>query len=359
MENTILHLHLYLYTDKLINIARQNIKKMKSYGFKILITSGLHVPEDFYDFCDYIFIDHENIQFTKKYISNNEVNFFMHEYNIELYYKRNYQQKHALAVLNSIIKGCKIAELLGYKNILKLVYDCDLGEKSFEKIKECCFLLENSNHDMILYEDINDFTISGQIFYYKTKPMLSLFENIDNENEYERNTLNLGHGNVILDLEKFMYNFIKNSPKNILFLDNKVFFDDYPDTQFNEILSTKSESDKSGFMYDVMHVVDKDKILNDEICLSVYNQQSDNTNTVIFNIFGENYELITTKQLNCNFFKGWSYHIYNVKENNIKYVETHHLESDDKKTYTLYYAKNLLTIISNDKIIDSKIIFTK
>jgi hypothetical protein len=333
MGKTLINLHLYLYNDHLINIARTNIKKIKSYGFDILVTSALELPSDFYQFCDYIFIDHENPQFTKKYSIHKPVNFFTETDTIKLTYTRYYQQLHSLPVLKAMVKGCKIAQTLGYENVIRLVYDCELGIESSNSIYKYIDTIESKNHDMIVYENIRDndtdSDISTQIMYYKIKPFLELFDGTDNEDSYITNTKKLGYGNVVLDLEIFLYRFIKNSTKNILFLDGPLFLSEYNDSLFNQILSTKDDVDSSGFLYDVMLVDGKDN----EIALSVYNQHTNNKNTIKFEGFDFYGNNVFTETLRVNDYGMWSWSIKNLNEVSINTIKTTHLETLIEKNY--------------------------
>jgi hypothetical protein len=232
-----------------------------------------------------------------------------------------------------MVKGCKIAQTLGYENVIRLVYDCELGIESSNSIYKYIDTIESKNHDMIVYENIRDndtdSDISTQIMYYKIKPFLELFDGTDNEDSYITNTKKLGYGNVVLDLEIFLYRFIKNSTKNILFLDGPLFLSEYNDSLFNQILSTKDDVDSSGFLYDVMLVDGKDN----EIALSVYNQHTNNKNTIKFEGFDFYGNNVFTETLSVNNYGMWSWLIKNLNEVSINTIKTTHLETSIEKTY--------------------------
>lgn len=350
-NKTIVHLHLYLYNDSLKDIARKNIKIMKNYGFNILVTSGLPLPEDFYDFCDYIFIDHDNLQFNGSYKSLKPVNFFINNSFMSMNFGRNYQQRHALAVIHSIVKGCHLCKLLGYDNVIKLVYDCFLGTNSADKIKEIVSEIENDNYEMVLYENLrsdidgDNSDISGQILYYKVDSFLDVFKNLVNENEYVRLSKNIGFEGVILDLETLLYRYLKNSTKKIKFLEEDSFFVDYNDTKFNEVLSTKSETDESGFLYDVSYFIEKGIESNDTVALCVYNQHYPIFNSVEFKIFDYDNNLIDTKYMEARLVGVWSYHTINI--NNVKRIETLHHNSGNVKNYEIKINNGMIEIIVN------------
>ena len=349
MENkTILHLHLYLYNENLKKIARDNIKKMKSYGFKVLVTSGLPLPEDFYEFCDYIFIDHDNLQFKRKYKSLKPVNFFMNTGSVSMNFGRNYQQRHALAVIHSIVKGCHLAKLLGYENIIKLVYDCKLGVESANKIKEIVSEIENDNFEMIFYENLrsdidgDNSDISGQILYYKVDPFLEIFGKLINENEYVRLSEKIGFEGVILDLETLLYRYLKNSTKNIKYLDESLFFSDYNDSKFNQVLSTKSETDESGFLYDVSYLVESGNTVNDRVALCVYNQHYPLLNSVEFKIYDYNDNQIDSRFMETKDAGYWVFDIYYI--DNVKKIETFHTNSGVIKQYEITHNDGVINI---------------
>lgn len=358
-NNSIVHLHLYLYNDVLKKIAIENIKKIKSYGFKILITSGLPLPEEFYEFCDYIFIDHDNLQFKKKYKSFKPVNFYISNSYMSMNFLRNYQQKHALAVIHSIIKGCHLSKLLGYENIIKLVYDCELGVESANKIKEVVSALENNECEMIFYENIrsdidgDNSDISGQILYYKVEPFLDIFKNVVSEEEYNRLSTDIGFGEIILDLETLLYRYLKKSTKKIKYLEENSFFTDYHDTQFNKVLSTKSQTDESGFLYDVGHFIEKSNHLNDRVSLLIYNQHYPQLNSVEFKVFNYNDELIDTKVLTVKEVGFWSFDVVNI--DNVKRIETLHINSGIIKNYNIEMKNGLLEISVNGEEVHSNI----
>lgn len=349
MDHTILHIHVYLYNEILINIARENIKKLKDYGFKILVTSGLGLPSDFYEICDYIFIDHENPLFTKKYKPNKSVFFFYETNDVKLEYHRYYVQFHCLAVLRSIVKGCKLINALGFKNVIRLNYDCSLGTKSFESLKYYSELLQSSYHNMIVYENIReiieDSDLSLQVVFYKCSSIIDLFNELDTEETYLSQTKKMGYGETILDLERFMYNVIKSSDENILYLKGDLFFQDYSDTNFNSVLCT----DTSGFLFDVNYVYEKDTYIKNKIAITCYNQHSSNLNSIQYELYDEHWNLILLNNLSCSYHNEFAWEIYDYVDLKIKYIKITDINYNEIKFYELSFTNDLVIFSKNEQ----------
>ena len=70
MDKFVIHIHLYLTSTETELTAFNNLKRLKSNGFKILITSPKLIPLYFYQYIDHFYYDNENqiVVYVSKYV---------------------------------------------------------------------------------------------------------------------------------------------------------------------------------------------------------------------------------------------------------------------------------------------------
>jgi hypothetical protein len=239
MNNIIVHIHLFLNKPNLEQIAYDNIKFIKQCGFKVLVTFPKILPERFYDIIDIFYYDKENQLFEDAYTDVEVMYHYTKTADFSLYLGVKEVQKHGLAVLRSMIKGCEVASLNNIKYIMRIEFDDILGIKSIENIKNVIYDLENKSYDFDLIRNIYSYytDISVHLMFYDCKKFLEVFGQIKNESDYKKELCNLGICNKSTMLETFIYlmaDHYKNDKKlNINYHNTSDLQSLYYDTNFN------------------------------------------------------------------------------------------------------------------------------
>ena len=82
MDKFVIHIHLYLTSTETELTAFNNLKRLKSNGFKILITSPKLIPLYFYQYIDHFYYDNENQMMELEYKkANSKVNSWINKNN--------------------------------------------------------------------------------------------------------------------------------------------------------------------------------------------------------------------------------------------------------------------------------------
>lgn len=345
MDNIIVHIHLFLNKPNLEQIAYDNIKFIKECGFKVLITSPKILPERFYDIIDIFYYDKENQLFEDSYTDVEVMYHYTKTPDLSLYLGVKEVQKHGLAVLRSMIKGCEVASLNNIKYIMRIEFDDILGIKSIENIKNVIHDLENKSYDFDLIRNIYSYytDISVHLMFYDCKKFLEVFGQIKNESDYKKELCNLGICNKSTMLETFIYlmvEYYKNDKKlNINYHNTSDLNSLYYDTNFNVHQNCFSLVD--GLLTDVSYVY-KNGVTQNKLGLASRNFANENGLMVQFYIIYKNggtYTLyMNTGGINC-----WNVH-YIEDADTIDYVYIKHGEKDFYKKYYISNSESTLTI---------------
>lgn len=345
MDNIIVHIHLFLNKPNLEQIAYDNIKFIKQCGFKVLITSPKILPERFYDIIDIFYYDKENQLFEDSYTDVEVMYYYTKTPDLSLYLGVKEVQKHGLAVLRSMIKGCEVASLNNIKYIMRIEFDDILGIKSIENIKNVIHDLENKSYDFDLIRNIYSYytDISVHLMFYDCKKFLEVFGQIKNESDYKKELCNLGICNKSTMLEAFIYlmvEYYKNDKKlNINYHNTSDLNSLYYDTDFNVHQNCFSLVD--GLLTDVSYVY-KNGVTQNKLGLASRNFANENGLMVQFYIIYKNggtYTLyMNTGGINC-----WNVH-YIEDADTIDYVYIKHGVKDFYKKYYISNSESTLTI---------------
>ena len=286
-NDIIVHIHLFLNKPNLEQIAYDNIKFIKDCGFKILITSPKVLPERFYDIIDIFYHDKENQLLTDKYTDIEVMYHYTKLTNFSLFLGVKEVQKHGLAVLRSMIKGCEIASLNNIKYILRIEFDDILGLNSIDNIKNIISNLKEKKYDFQLIRNIYSYytDVSVHVMFYDCKKFNDVFGQIKNESDFKNELCNLGICNKSTMLETFIYLMIEHYKVskhiNVYYHDTSDIKTLYSDTQFNIHQNCFSLVD--GLLSDVGYIF-KNGLLENKIALICRNFSSEKPIMVQFHI---------------------------------------------------------------------------
>jgi len=345
MDNIIVHIHLFLNKPNLEQIAYDNIKFIKQCGFKVLITSPKILPERFYDIIDIFYYDKENQLFEDSYTDVEVMYHYTKTPDLSLYLGVKEVQKHGLAVLRSMIKGCEVASLNNIKYIMRIEFDDILGIKSIENIKNVIHDLENKSYDFDLIRNIYSYytDISVHLMFYDCKKFLEVFGQIKNESDYKKELCNLGICNKSTMLETFIYlmvEYYKNDKKlNINYHNTSDLNSLYYDTNFNVHQNCFSLVD--GLLTDVCYVYNNG-IIQNRLGLSSRNFANENGLMIQFYIIYKNGGTYTL-YMNSGGINCWNVH-YIENADTVNYVYIKHGEKDFYKKYSISNSETTLTI---------------
>jgi glycosyltransferase involved in cell wall biosynthesis len=345
IDNIIVHIHLFLNKPNLEQIAYDNIKFIKQCGFKVLITSPKILPDRFYDIIDIFYYDKENQLFEDSYTDVEVMYHYTKTPDLSLYLGVKEVQKHGLAVLRSMIKGCEVASLNNIKYIMRIEFDDILGIKSIENIKNVIHDLENKSYDFDLIRNIYSYytDISVHLMFYDCKKFLEVFGQIKNESDYKKELCNLGICNKSTMLETFIYlmvEYYKNDKKlNINYHNTSDLNSLYYDTDFNVHQNCFSLVD--GLLTDVSYVY-KDGVTQNKLGLASRNFANENGLMVQFYIIYKNGGTYTL-YMNSGGINCWNVH-YIENADTVDCVYIKHGEKDFYKKYSISNSESTLTI---------------
>lgn len=324
MQNSAIHIHLYLTDDQNELTAYENIKQLKSFGFKIIVTSPLPLPNKFYDYIDIYYHDKENLLLQKEYEDVEPIIYWFSIDNVKLNFVVREVQKHSLAVLRSMIKGCDVALMNDIKYIIRFEYDDIFGPISISEINKILNEIEENNLDFYLFK--NDYEgrrsdVSAHLLFYNCQKFLNVFGNIKNEDDYNLYLDQLGVSKKSLILEQFLLLLIKENIKNlkVKFNDSDFLLNKFSDTTFNKYHIPYGSP--YGVLSDVMKIRVKDEILQSRICLAAQNIGPENKIKIYFDLFDDSDKKINTisQEINKNH---WYYNVISI--NTIKKVKIRH-----------------------------------
>ena len=349
MNNIIVHIHLFLNKPNLEQIAYDNIKFIKQCGFKVLVTSPKILPERFYDIIDIFYYDKENQLFEDAYTDVEVMYHYTKTADFSLYLGVKEVQKHGLAVLRSMIKGCEVASLNNIKYIMRIEFDDILGIKSIENIKNIICDLEHKSYDFDLIRNIYSYytDISVHLMFYDCKKFLEVFGQIKNEPDYKKELCNLGICNKSTMLETFIYLMIehyKNDKKlNINYHNTSDLQSLYYDTNFNVHQNCFSLVD--GLLTDVSYVY-KNGVTQNKLGLASRNFANETGLMVQFYIIYKNGGTYTL-YMNSGGINCWNVH-HIEDADTVDYVYIKHGEKDFYKKYYISNSESTLTITDLD-----------
>lgn len=336
LDDVAVHIHLYLTKPNLEQIAYDNIKFIKECGFKILITSPKILPDRFYDIIDVFYHDKENQLLKDKYNDIEVMYHYTKMSELSLFLGVKEVQKHGLAVLRSMIKGCEVAKLSNIKYIVRIEFDDIFGPNSIENVKNVIDDLKVNNYDFDLIRNIYSYytDISVHLMIYECDKFLNVFGKIKNESDFRKELCNLGICDKSTMLETFMYLMLEHYRNqynlNIRYHPTEDIQLLYQDTNFNIHQNCFSLTD--GLLTDVAYVY-KNGVLENNLCLAARNFSNESGLMVQFYIIYKNGTTFTL-YMSVGGINSWNIH-YIENADTIDYVYIKHAEKDFHKKYSI------------------------
>jgi glycosyltransferase involved in cell wall biosynthesis len=350
-NKVIIHIHLFLNTEELEKMAYENLKNIKSQGFDILVTSPKKLPLYFYDVIDIFYHDKEN-QLLKLNYTDIEVMWHWIKNDIgTLSLGVKELQKHGLAVLRSMIKGCQLAKLNNYKYIIRCEFDDLFGPISFLNIKNKLDYVIENNFDFNLIRNVYSYytDISVHLMFYNCEKFLSLFGSIVDEKTYNDELCNLGIPKKSTMLETFIYLMIEHYKlQKELFVnydDTSVIQNEYFDTRFNVHQNCFSLSD--GVLSDVTYIFINNVLSRKKLCLATRNFSSLVDIDVDFEIKRKTTSDIQTITLNSGGIGCWNiFYLDFVEDLDTIYIRNRN--KDHHKKYKVIIDENNFHLMDLD-----------
>ena len=171
----------YANSEEKIDILKECIYESKKKGYKIILSSGIEVPESIYTEVDFFICDKENPVITGDELSKigGAIFYWMKYPHIENYHCVDFN--HSYAVLKLMKNGSAIAGLNNIKKIHILNYDYIIYDNElFNKHSESL----NVNDVYHYYHTQNNNFMNTAIFSVRTDLMNKLFSNIDSKSAY-------------------------------------------------------------------------------------------------------------------------------------------------------------------------------
>lgn len=360
MQDFIIHLHLYITDKETEFTAYKNLKKLKRYGFKILVTSPKPLPEYLYEFVDYYCHDKENQLLIREYENIEPTVLWTRSGNTELRFVTSKPQKHGLAVLRAMIKGCKLASAYGFKYIIRFEYDDCFGPQSMKLIEDTAKLIVEHKHDFYVYKNEyvgtrND--ISVHLMYYRCDKFLEIFESVTNEDTYNNYLARLGQTNQALILEQFLLSALENNTvdANVVYDTGENLTNLYSDTIFN--VHQSDPGLKDGVLSDVLRVRLNGDLIDSQVYLAAQNFSSDNLQKIYYDVFDIYDNLIHTYLIELEKMH-WQYipiSLDNVKTIKIKHNNDviHHkvIEIDQATKQISCFENNIQQYLLSEAVI--------
>lgn len=348
MEDFIVHLHLYLTNKESEDTAYENLKTLKEYGFKILITSPKPLPEQLYQYIDYFWYDTENQLLTDEYEHIEPTVLWLKTDDVELRFITVNPQRHGLAVLRAMINGSKLALAYGFTHIVRFEYDDLFGKESMKLIEDTVKRMIENKYDFYVYK--NDYVgtrddISVHLMYYKCDKFLEVFGDVKDERTYNDYLVKLNQDKQALILEQFLLFALEQRG-----MTTRVFYDTgenlttlYHDTVFN-----KHQSDpglKDGVLSDVLILKTREEIIRNQVYLAAQNFSSNDVQKIYFDIFDINGTFIHTYLFELD-KRYWQY-VPLILEN-IKTIKIKHNDSDHHKVVEIDPITGEISLFEND-----------
>jgi len=333
-EDVIVHIHLFLTNNNCENIAYDNIKTIKNQGFKILITSPKVLPLRFYEIIDIFYHDKENILLKEEYLDVSPTYQWTLTDNFILNLASRDQQKHGLAVLRSMIKGCQLASMNGIKYILRIEFDDILGKDSLQNSKTILKEVKENGNDFYLIRNIytDSIDVSVHFMIYDCSKFLSIFDAVRDEKSYNVELCNLGIPKKHIIIEEFIYLMIeknkteKNAPVKYVY--HSYIESKFADSRFNIIQTCSAAID--GVLSDAAYGF-VDGVAEKKLYFATKNLFSEKIINVIFDVLkkdGSECQIkLSSGGINC-----WAYNCVDW----VSEIEEIKIKNEDKSYHKEY-----------------------
>ena len=329
------------------------LDRLNEDGIPILLVSNSKINSEILEKVDHFFYDKRNQLFTDgKFTGVRDVDLFKANNIFEAHEIKSGLQKHGLSVLVNIFNSLNYAKSLGYTHFFRFEVDDEFGEKSREFIKKVPNLVLDNNKKALFYFNEGDFhngvnndepeNVSFHFMYSEIDFFLNVIPRIDNESDYEKYLLST-KGNLDFEIaEEFIYNNLMKADQNLILrksgsVDMK---NDFPDTEWNKIVSESNMSGKFNGCTTLIFQVHKfppeiSSILNpwqgektDQICILSYNYRDTPIERKIEVVFRDGNTTSLTHNLPVN--NAWSYNTFDRNVEKINVYENGQFIYDDK-----------------------------
>lgn len=339
------------------------LDRLNQDGMPILLVSNSKIRSEMLEKVDYFLYDKRNQLFTDgKFTGVRDVDLFKANDVFEAHEIKSGLQKHGLSVLVNIFNSLNYAKSLGYTHFFRFEVDDEFGPISREFIKKVPSLVSNNNKKSLFYFNEGEFhngvndsepeNVSFHFMYSEIDFFLNNITKISNESDYEKYLLST-KGNLDFEIaEEFIYNNLKRSEQNLILKKNGSvdMRNDFPDTEWNKIVSESNMSDKFNGCTTLIYKIHKfptgvSSILNpwqgdetDQICIMSYNYRDVSIQRRIEVVFrdGNKSEIIH----NLPWSGSWSFNTFdrNVEKINV-YEDGEFLyeeKTDKSKNYIVF-----------------------
>lgn len=339
------------------------LNRLEEDGIPVLLISNTKINPEILEKVDHFFYDGRNQLFTDGRFTNvRDIDLFKDNDVFEAHEIKSGLQKHGLSVLVNIFNSLNYAKSLGYTHFFRFEVDDEFGQKSREFIKEVPKLVLENNKKALFYFNEGEFhngvndsepeNVSFHFMYSEIDFFLNNITKISNESDYEKYLLST-KGNLDFEIvEEFIYNNLKRSDQNLILKKNGSvdMRNDFPDTEWNKIVSESNMSDKFNGCTTLIYKVHKfptgvSSILNpwqgdetDQICIMSYNYRDVSIQRRIEVVFrdGNKSEIIHNLPWNGS----WSFNTFdrNVEKINV-YEDDQFIyeeKTDKSKNYIVF-----------------------
>jgi FkbM family methyltransferase len=257
----------------------QYATNMRKTNLPILLMTNSKFDSEILDYVDYLIYDKENRLFCHEYKNYKHLTLFfsnnIHTFHIPTVGK----QRHGLSVLSNFYRSLGFLKSLGFTHIVKTEADC-LIEKT-DKILETLQTITDQNKKGLIYlhNDNGDLFTSYHMMYFEIDFLLSVFPQINSEEDYRNYT----QTETFISAEELLTKIVNNKINEIIVRNSDLIFSDYGNSSWNKILSPV-ESDKiiNGCVPNVFRVYKNDLLLTDTFAIAVVDLVNGQENDVTF-----------------------------------------------------------------------------
>lgn len=339
------------------------IDRLKQDNIPILLVSNSKINPEILEKVDHFFYDERNQLFTDgKFTNVRDIDLFKDNDVFEAHEIKSGLQKHGLSVLVNIFNSLNYAKSLGYTHFFRFEVDDEFGQKSREFIKEVPKLVLENNKKALFYFNEGEFhngvndsepeNVSFHFMYSEIDFFLSNIPKISDESDYEKYLLST-KGNLDFEIaEEFIYNNLIKADQNLILKKSGLvdMKNDFPDTEWNKIVSESNMSGKFNGCTTLIYQVHKfppgvSSILNpwkgdktDQICIMSYNYRDTPIERKIEIVFKDGNKTEIVHNLPWN--GSWSFNTFDRNVDKINVYENEQFLYEDK-TET---AKNYIVL---------------
>jgi len=189
-----------------MKLTKECIERLKPLGRKIMLVSHHHVDEEIQKMCDYYIYDAHNPLTHQSYYTK----FFnyQNDYDVEVNINGLKNTNQSLTVLTNLFNAFKTAKAFGFKRLFYTTYDVLVHENDLHEI-EVSFNCLNHFHKAYLGAVKTPFGygVETTAMTFDIDYFLEVFDDVRNEDEYNRICEKLGSQNF---LEDYMIKKIKS-----------------------------------------------------------------------------------------------------------------------------------------------------